>query len=190
MAQETLTIGPKIGVDYTNFWGKDAPSHGGQFNYQGGLFLEYRFNDKFSIAPEVVFAAQGGKFDIEQVDDANGKSFLTPAVYHLNYINVPVMFKYYVIPSLSIDLGPQVDFNVYSKRTIGMNEKVTEDLKSGIKSVVFGVGLGLTYNITDQVFVQARYTMGLTPAYSVPNEDDDKLMNSNIQLSFGYRLAL
>ena len=60
MAQKNFTFGPKIGVDYTHFWGKDC-LHGGQLNYQAGLFMEYRFSDKFSLAPEIVFAAQGGK---------------------------------------------------------------------------------------------------------------------------------
>ena len=66
MAQpaKTFTFGPKIGVDYTHFWGKDA-HHGGQLNYQGGLFFEYVVADHFAIAPEVVFAAQGGKSENE-----------------------------------------------------------------------------------------------------------------------------
>ena len=106
-AQKTFTFGPKIGVDYTHFWGKDL-GHDGQFNYQAGLFMEYRFTDKFSIAPEVVFAAQGGKWDYfdeyykrdEKITD------------HINYINVPVMLKYYVCPAVSIDLGPQLGINV------------------------------------------------------------------------------
>ena len=67
MAQKTFTFGPKVGVDYTHFWGKDA-NHGGQFNYQAGVFAEYRFNDKFSIAPEVIFAAQGGAYKVKASD--------------------------------------------------------------------------------------------------------------------------
>ena len=33
MAQKQFTFGPKIGVDYTNYWGEDV-EHGGQLNYQ------------------------------------------------------------------------------------------------------------------------------------------------------------
>ncbi len=50
MAQKQFTFGPKIGVDYTHYWGEDV-NHGGQLNYQAGLFMEYRFTNKFSIAP-------------------------------------------------------------------------------------------------------------------------------------------
>jgi hypothetical protein len=62
--EKTFTFGPKIGVDYTHFWGKKC-KHGGQLNYQGGVFFEYVVANHFAIAPEVVFAAQGGKFDLE-----------------------------------------------------------------------------------------------------------------------------
>ena len=193
LAQKTFTIGPKVGVDYTNYWGKGA-EHGGQLNYQAGLFMEYRFNDRFSVAPEVVFAAQGGKYEIKRLDDYYKDTD------HINYINVPVMLKFYVTPELSIDLGPQVGFNVYSKNTAvlkegGEKDKIKTDLKDYTKSVDFGVGLGLTYNITDEVFVQGRYTMGLTKVFDT--KDYDKVVleilgfnnpkHANGQIAIGFR---
>lgn len=170
---QQFTWGPKVGVDLTNFWGKGV-NHGMQFNYQAGLFGEYRFaNSNVAIAPEVVFAAQGGRY-------SKDKNSLT---YTTNYINVPVMLKYYVSPAVSIDLGPQVGFNVYSKSTIKVgDEKATVDLKDGTKTVDFGVGLGLTYNLSPNAFVQGRYTMGMTKVFEV-----GKAKNGNIQVAFGYR---
>ncbi len=184
MAQKKLTFGPKVGVDLTHFWGKDLP-HGMQFNYQAGAFMEYRFNNKLSIAPEVVFAAQGGKMDATDYVDPSfhGSADL---YFHFNYINVPIMLKFYAIPKLSIDFGPQVGINVYSKATAkakleDASASYTEDF-DGVNSVDFGVGLGATYNITDNLFVQGRYTMGLTKIF-----DDGDVYNGNIQLAFGYR---
>ena len=176
MAQKQFTFGPKIGVDYTHFWGEDV-SHDGVLNYQAGLFMEYRFNDKVSIAPEVVFAAQGGKY--KWFDDVE-----ISTTDHVNYINVPVMLKYYVTPALSIDLGPQVGFNIYSKATNKWGEglKETVDMKDYTKTVDFGVGLGLTYNIAKDVFVQGRYTMGMTKVFKYGNDK-----NGNAQIAIGYR---
>ena len=181
MAQKQFTFGPKIGVDYTHYWGEDV-NHGGQLNYQAGLFMEYRFTNKFSVAPEVVFAAQGGKYDTKIL------GVELKETDHVNYINVPVMLKYYVAPALSIDFGPQVGFNVYSKNTIEgkvdkLKEKETTDMKKYTKTVDFGLGLGLTYNITEEVFIQARYTMGLTKVFNV--DDDSK--NGNGQIAIGFR---
>ena len=88
MAQEQFTFGPKIGVDYTHYWGKDV-GHGGVLNYQIGLFMEYRINNKFSVAPEFVFAAQGGKYeDVYRIPEM-GKIEVN-VTDHANYINVPV----------------------------------------------------------------------------------------------------
>jgi len=196
MAQKKFTFGPKIGVDFTHFWGKTTDNFKGTFNYQAGAFFEYRFTNKFSIAPEVVFAAQGAKedlytlyIDVEMDDDVieeiaghlEKNGYIT---YNTNYVNVPVMFKYYVIPSLSIDLGPQLGINVYSKRSFidCDDQEGTEDYKDYTKTVDVGVALGLTYNITEDVFVQGRYTLGLTKAFTT---FDGK--NSNAQIAIGYR---
>jgi hypothetical protein len=187
MAQKQFTFGPKIGVDYTHYWGEDV-NHGGQLNYQAGLFMEYRFTNKFSIAPEVVFAAQGGKYDVKDYNDGDGY-FDAKFTDNINYINIPVMFKYYLTPALSIDLGPQLGINVYSKYTVEskdkhLNIKETEDQKDDTKAIDVGVGLGLTYNITNDVFVQGRYTLGLTEVF---DKSWDTGKNGNAQIAIGYR---
>lgn len=169
-AMAQVQFGAKVGVDATNFWGKDV-NHGMQLNYQAGLMMEYKFSPKFAIAPEAVFAAQGGKFKLGDVKF----KFTT------NYINVPVMLKYYVAPAFSIDFGPQVGFNVYSKQKFG--DEKPFDIKDATKSVDFGLGLGCTYNLTNNAFVQARYTMGLTNAF----EGRGDMKNGNIQLAFGMK---
>ena len=185
-ASAQIQFGVKVGVDATNFWGKGVEvvpmtnsypfsvNHDMKFNYQAGLVMEYKFSPKFAIAPEVVFAAQGGK-----------RTYENPALmisqreykYTTNYINVPVMLKCYLSPAFSIDLGPQVGFNVYSKAD-GI------DIKGSTKAVDFGVGLGGSYNLTDNAFVQARYTIGLTNVFK---QDNDDCKNGNIQLAFGMK---
>ena len=141
--------------------------------------MEYKFNSQFAIAPEVVFAAQGGK-DTRKVDLVDAD-----CTFHTNYINVPVMLKYYATPAFSIDFGPQVGFNVYSKYTIkGPDNKYVTNNKKYTKAVDFGLGLGATYNLTDNAFVQARYTLGLTNVFK---DDFNESKNGNIQLSIGYR---
>lgn len=175
-----VQFGAKVGVDATHFWGKDAP-HGMQLNYQAGLMMEYKFNPHFAIAPEVVFAAQGGKHnggDI-RLGDMNLKSDVT---FHTNYINVPVMLKYYVSPAFSIDFGPQVGFNVYSKSTV--KDFASVDLKEVTNGVDFGLGLGGTYNLTEHAFVQARYNLGLTKVFDIESTNEK---NGNIQLAFGMK---
>ena len=175
-AMAQIQFGAKIGVDATHFWGKDT-EHGMKIGYQFGALMEYKFNPNFAIAPEVVFASQGGNFKIYEVGNKKVDNTFTT-----NYINVPVMFKWYATPNFSLDLGPQVGFNVYSKYKVG--DLDAEDIKDATKSVDFGVGLGGTYNLTDNAFIQARYTMGLTDAFK---GELNEAKNGNIQLAFGMK---
>ena len=184
MAQKAFTFGPKIGIDYTHQWGNNINDESA-LNHQVGAFMEYRLNNKFAIAPEVVFATHARpKMEWVEWFDHDPAIDVT-TTYQTNYINIPVMFKYYVTPSLSIDLGPQFGFKVYDKYT----DKWEEDGKM-IKrkhnmyhrNFDFGLSLGATYNFTERFFVQARYTLGLIPISKGSNAK-----NGNAQLSIGYR---
>ena len=187
-AMAQVQFGGKVGFDMTHFWGEDAPN-GWQPNYQVGLMMEYRFSPKFAIAPEVVFAAQGGKeTDKIDVEDVPGM-VEAKGTFHTNYINVPLMLKFYATPAFSIDFGPQVGFNVYSKMTAsgkvgGLEVKETYDFKDMTNTVDFGLGLGATYNLTNNAFVQARYNLGLTKVFDV---EDSHEKNGNIQVAFGMK---
>ncbi len=151
--------------------------------------MEYRFSPKFAIAPEVVFAAQGGKeTDKIDVEDVPGM-VEAKGTFHTNYINVPLMLKFYATPAFSIDFGPQVGFNVYSKMTAsgkvgGLEVKETFDFKDMTNTVDFGLGLGATYNLTNNAFVQARYNLGLTKVFDV---EDSHEKNGNLQVAFGMK---
>ena len=188
-AMAQVQFGGKVGFDMTHFWGQGV-DHGMKPGYQVGLMMEYKFSSSFAIAPEVVFAAQGGKDKLFLLDiDQHGIEFVNSAgmKYNANYINVPVMLKYYATPNFSVDFGPQVGFNVYHKITAKKtNESI--DIKDSTKPVDFGLGLGATYNLTDNAFVQARYTMGLTKVFKeeeVIGEYNAK--NGNVQIAFGMK---
>ena len=185
-----VQFGAKVGVDLTNFWGKDV-GHKMALNYQAGLVMEYKFSHAFAVSPEVVFASQGnGNRSLYEEGWVGEEPTSTTMISHqVNYINVPVMLKYYATPAFSIDFGPQVGFNVYSKYTIKSNDgdhdyKYVTNNKKYTKAVDFGLGLGGTYNLTDNAFVQARYTLGLT---SVFKSGFNESKNGNIQLAFGMK---
>lgn len=180
-ASAQVQFGGKVGFDLTNFWGSDV-EHGMKPSYQVGLMMEYKMSPKFAIAPEVVFASQGGKYKVLDLNFFNLDIEKT-VTFNTNYINIPVMLKYYVTPSFSVDLGPQLGVNVYSKYSIeGVDDAI--DVKDNTKTVDFGVGLGGTYNLTNNAFVQARYTMGMTKVF---DGDHNKEKNGNIQVAFGMK---
>ena len=73
-------------------------------------------------------------------------------------------------------------YTVTYNKAGGEGGKGTTDMKDYTKSVDFGLGLGLTYNIAKDVFVQGRYTMGLTKVFDGPEGK-----NGNAQIAIGYR---
>ena len=66
-------------------------------------------------------------------------------------------------------------------------------MKDYTNTVDFGLGLGLTYNITEDVFVQGRYTMGLTKVFDTKDNvflealGFDNPKNGNAQIAIGFR---
>lgn len=81
------------------------------------------------------------------------------------------------------------DVNVYSKYTKGKHEAT--DYKDITKPIDFGLGLGCTYDLDKNAFIQLRYTLGLTKVFNVMHGTaysiDNYRKNGNIQLAFGMK---
>ena len=73
----------------------------------------------------------------------------------------------------------------------GDNKDFKETVSTKTKNMDFGLGLGLTYNITENVFVQGRYTMGMTNISNSKESDGfgtpEKPKNGNAQIAIGFR---
>ncbi|WP_409415650.1 porin family protein [Flavobacterium sp. PS2] len=171
-AQETR-FGVKGGLNLTNFTGGyDTKSLVG---FHVGGFAEIKVMDKFFIQPELLYSAQGAKFD-SPFGDYDAK---------LNYLNIPVLAKYYVTKEFSVEAGPQIGF-LLSAKTDG------EDAKDGYKSTDIGFNLGAGYNFTENLSVGIRYTIGLSGLADRGDYEDlddyyDSAKNSVLALSLGYK---
>jgi hypothetical protein len=64
-----------------------------------------------------------------------------------NELLIPVMVKYYVAEKFSVQLGPQFDLIL--------------DESPGIKKLGIGLATGIGYDITQNLFATARYSLGL-----------------------------
>ncbi|MEG2218362.1 MAG: porin family protein [Muribaculaceae bacterium] len=162
--------GVKASLNLSNIVGSGSDGTNIKVGYQAGLVGEYRFTKLFAIAPELVFSAQGAHAD----GDIDG--VIIKAAANINYINLPIMAKFYVTKDLSIDFGPQIGYAVFF-HTAGV--KVPTD---NYNAFDFSLGIGATYNF-NKLFVDARYNLGLTDI--VKHSDSNK--NSNIQIGLGYK---
>lgn len=175
IAQQQLKFGPKAGVNFANLSGVDNTEM--KTGFHVGAVAEINFNEKFSIQPEVIYSAQGAKGMLNNIE---GKA-------NLDYINIPILAKYYIVDGFSVEAGPQVGFLVKAegKGTVN-NVSVTTDVKDNFKSTDFGLGFGLAYDLPVGMFVNARYNLGLSDIRN-NTSSGDAIKNNVIQVGIGYK---
>lgn len=178
-AQQEVKYGPKAGVNFATV--SNVENSKMLTGFYVGAVAEIKFNDKFSVQPELVYSAQGVKQEYNET--FAGMTINETFTSKFDYINIPIMAKYYVYEGLSVELGPQFGFLVKAE-TKGGGEKV--DAKDSTKSFDFGVGAGLAYDLANGFFANARYNFGLTDV-AKNNESNDTFKNGVIQVGVGYK---
>lgn len=165
-----FTLGGKLGLNVASLAGSDGG--GAKAGFHVGVVGEYRMSHLFAIAPEIMYSSQGAK---EKEEDY--KAFLAA-----NYLNIPILARFYIIDALSIEVGPQFGFNMGMKaKAKGDGLTATEKIEKDKYNVFdIGVGLGLTYNFKN-CFASVRYNYGFIDVLK-----DAANKNTVFQLSVGY----
>ena len=171
--KEDMAFGIKGGLNISTITNADVDGVNSKslVGFHVGFFGEFMLGDKFAIQPEVLYSTQGTKIELK-------------GDLKLDYIAIPVMAKYYVADSFSLELGPQIGFLVSAKAKSGGE---SEDVKDELKSTDVSLNFGLGYDITENFMIGARYNLGLTRLQDelLPGEDESK--NSVFQISIGYK---
>ncbi|HEU4790930.1 MAG TPA: porin family protein [Flavobacterium sp.] len=162
-AQE-VKFGVKAALNVANLTG-DVDNASSIVGFQVGGFAEIKLSEKFAIQPEVLYSAQGAK--------SEGETF------NLGYINIPVLAKYYVAKSFSLEAGPQIGFLTSAKIE-------SEDVKDFVSSTDFSLNLGAGYDFTENLSAGLRYNFGLTNVYDT-DLSDDSIKNGVFSVSLGYK---
>src|SRR5690554_2275250 len=181
LAQQQVKFGPKAGVNLANLSGMDDTDM--KIGFHVGAVAEIKFNDKFSLQPELLYSAQGTKIDMSMDIPMIGKLEFESKT-NLDYINIPIMAKYYFVEGFSVEVGPQVSFLIKAEEKAKSDgESETLDIKDGLNSIDFGLGFGLAYDLPQGLFINARYNLGLTDI--VKDNNGDAVKNSVIQVEIG-----
>ncbi|MBF6607249.1 MAG: PorT family protein [Flavobacterium sp.] len=165
-AQSLVNFGIKAGPNFANFNGDSEIDFNSRTSFHAGLVAEIKAFPNMSLQPELLYSSQGAKVD--GMDDFN-----------LDYVSIPVMVKYYILSDkLSLEAGPQFSFLVDERDEAWDGITGNEPDNNSFDFALAG-GVGL--NITQSLFAQARYTIGLTEA-----SKDAEIQNAVFQLSLGY----
>ena len=159
-AQDNV-FGVRAGYNVTNLdFSPEVPSGVENAHRNGfaiGFLAEYSLSDKFSVSPEIQFSAEGAK-DKE---------------LRLDYLQMPILLNYKITRKIALGVGPQISLKAH-------------DYEDGLQNFVYSGIAGLTYMITDEIFVDARFSYGLTNIFD--SEVGLDAINKNLQFGFGIKL--
>lgn len=175
-----------LNIANQNYSGEDAPSPSSIIGFHIGGFVDVKISEKFSFQPELIYSTQGSKFS-ENLS-IEGDVYNVDATLKMAYINIPVMFKYYVADKFNLEAGPQIGFLTSCKMKVeAMGLSETEDVKDSFESIDFGLNIGAGYDFTEKLSAGVRYNFGLSNVAKTEAGDDSEIKNSVFSLSVGYK---
>ena len=122
-----------------------------------GGFVDHNFSESLSLLAELQYSAEGSQ----------DRSLRT------DYIQIPLILRFSIGQSFKIGAGPQAGLKVWS-------------YDDGFKNLAFSGIAGIEFMITDELFLDARFSLGLSDV--LEENDFFEAKNNNIQLGFGIKL--
>ncbi len=175
----TFTLQPKVGVTLATISSDNTKF---KFGMAAGIEGQYQLNNWFGLSAAVMYSQQG--FKAKDIDLKG----------NLEYINIPVMAKFYVTKGLSLNVGLQPGFMTKAKAKISGRDR---DFKDECNKVDFSIPMSIAYEFENGLTFEARYTTGLTNVGkdvfdSTDSSWDKAYQNKNevFMLTVGYKFEL
>lgn len=151
----------KAGINFTSFRG-EAEGTSMQVGAHAGFYALYMESRYFGIQPEIQYSLQGARI---------GEDHLL-----MHYVVVPIMFKLFPGPAVSIQAGPYAGFLLSSK--VETDSSPAQYIGKGQD---FGFAYGLTFGNEGKLTVSARHHVGLSSLAS----SRGNVKNQVFQVSLG-----
>ncbi|WP_417196359.1 porin family protein [Bizionia sp.] len=164
---KAVQFGVKGGVNFSTITSDDFNDLKSRTSFNVGVLAEIPITERLSIQPEVMYSGQG--FDVREIDQDNVFDTDDNIEYQLDYIQVPVLVKVYLVEGLSVEAGPQFGFKIHEELDFQPNSdggdiEINQD-DSYIKDFDTSLALGAAYKFDNGFFVNGRYTFGLTDIF-------------------------
>lgn len=180
-AQEYWNFGIKGGVNFTNMSSDGFEKTNSRTGFHLGLLAEIPVSDRFSIQPEALYSTQG----TEATRMFAGES--VTGEYQLDYVQVPLIAKFYLIDGLALEAGPSFNFLVQEEYDFESNVVDFESDTEMASTFELGGALGASYKFNNGFFLNGRYVLGFTDTFDSDNFDDEATKNNGIQLGVGFQ---
>ncbi|WP_114820094.1 porin family protein [Chryseobacterium sp. KLBC 52] len=186
MSSNPVTFGVKGGMNVSSL-SKDSglDDQKSKIGFNAGVFANIPLAASFSVQPEVQYSQYGNKSDYTLAGTKYSAST------KLDYITVPVMFQYNLIPNLYVEAGPEFGFMVSAKNKFknesNGDSSTTDNYKDNLNTFNFGIGLGAGYYFTPNLGLTARYVAGLTDVAKNRPSGSDATRNNLFQVGLAYK---
>ena len=161
-----IDLGIKAGATFANL--TDVTNASTKTGFVGGAFVTIKFSDKIAIQGDLLYSQQGVELDVDKIN--------------LDYINFPLVLKYYIIKRINIQAGPQ--FGTVINDSLGGFLGSNIDFNSFDVTGVVGIGVDLPLNFR----ITGRYGFGLSDISFSDNDFsiDTNSKNSVFSLTAGF----
>lgn len=180
---QKISFGFKGGLNSSWVTGDSSDGVSPRIGVHLGVMSEFSLSEKFSIQPELIYSQQGAQQDVAFTLDGFTLQEEELKARH-NYLNLPILAKYYITENFSIEAGPQIGFLLSAEQE---GSGVEVDAKEALKSIDFAASLGVSYKLNNGLNFSARYNAGLSDVNDVEGVTDENF-NGVLQLSIGYFL--
>ena len=181
LATAQWSVAPKAGVNWSkvNF----PESYGGNpsslTGFHAGVAATCQINKWLDVQGELLYTMRGLDWDDLYVADDAGNISENGVKVRQHYLEIPVLLKFFPCTGFNLQAGPQlgIPLKYDGGLAVADGDKVPVD---------FGLIFGLGYESAMGIFVDARYTLGLTSTV----KDMPGWQNRTIGLTVGYRFYL
>lgn len=201
----TITIQPRLGVtaaEMTHTPKLEIPDMPGSIDSEptAGFFIgvdaEYYLTERIGLTAGLNFAQAGSGWKDTDYLINGTKISLTDMKIQTTYLNVPVMFNYYVLKGFALKAGVQMSFLTNAKAKYKLsspvgagsyNEDGNKSVKDACKKFDLAIPVGLSYEFKTPIVLDLRYDIGLM---KVIKDSDKSNCNRVCELTVGYKFAL
>jgi hypothetical protein len=192
-AQVRFDLGLKGGLNFANLSTSSsiATNYNNRTGYHFGAYAMIKIT-KFAIQPEILFSRQSQTYAFPSTSNFTA---------NYDYINIPIMIKFYLAAGLNIQAGPQFGFLSNQSKSVTAwntttNVTTSQKVSDFVKSSDVSLGLGLGWDLPFGLNLTARYNMGLSDlnkqtGSTLPIQTSlgtKEAKNQVFQFSVGYRL--
>lgn len=173
---QTVGFGPRFGFNAAMLTDKAFDP---RYNFNVGAFVEYDLCPAWSLEMAGLYSRQGATHKHTPITLTETRK----ATLCLDYINVPLVAKYYPWMGLNIFLGPQFSYLINAEQKI--KDMDNTNVKSAFNKFDISAVLGVGYTWECGMVLALQYNCGLKSIYK--DKDAKDVYNGVLQMNMGWR---